>query len=268
MGEGEVARASEAPRTRRSLAADLRALGVGEGDLLLVHTSLSSLGWVAGAAPAVVEALLDAVGEAGTLVMPGFTSHLSEPSHWQNPPVPEAWWPVIRAEMVAFDPRTTPVLHVGAVPEAFRSYPGVLRSSHPQSSFLARGPRAAEVVAEHPLESSFGASSPLGRLRDLGARVLLLGAGFGACTCFHLAEELAEAVPRKREGAPVRVDGARVWREFDALDYDADPFPGIGEEFERGGAVLTGTVGSATARLFALADAVDHALGWYEARAG
>ena len=74
-----------APRTRDSLAGDLRALGIGAGDVLLVHSSLRSLGWVSGGALAVVQALLDVLGPAGTLVVPSQTTGNRDPSTWRPP---------------------------------------------------------------------------------------------------------------------------------------------------------------------------------------
>jgi aminoglycoside 3-N-acetyltransferase len=53
-----------------SIYNDLFELGVRNGDILLVHTSLSSLGWVCGGAQAVLMALKQVVGKSGTLVMP------------------------------------------------------------------------------------------------------------------------------------------------------------------------------------------------------
>src|SRR5215207_6962478 len=75
--------------TRPEIAAGLRDLGVAPGDLLLVHTSVKALGWIPGGAVAVVQALRDAVGADGTIVVPTQTAGNSDPSAWQHPPVPE-----------------------------------------------------------------------------------------------------------------------------------------------------------------------------------
>ena len=148
------------PVTRPSLASDLRALGLVEGATVIVHTSMARLGPVTGGAQAVISALLDTLGERGTLVMPAHSGQLSDPAHWRAPPAPEAWWDTIRQEMPAYDPALTPTRNMGAVAESFRTYPGVRRSAHPQVSFAARGPLAERIVGEHSLQSKFGEDSP------------------------------------------------------------------------------------------------------------
>jgi aminoglycoside 3-N-acetyltransferase len=262
MSEADAVASAEAPRTRASLAADLRALGVMPGQTLLVHSSLRALGWVCGGPVAVVQALLDALAPDGTLVMPTHTGDLSEPAHWSRPPVPEAWWPIIRETMPAFDPRATPTRGMGAIVEVFRTWPGALRSAHPQVSFAALGPQAARITAGHALGDALGESSPLGRIYELAGSVLLLGVGHGNNTSFHLAEYRPPGGRRITEGAPILVEGRRVWRTWDDLDFDAEPFPVIGAAFDATGATRTGCVGSAEARLFPQRAAVDFAALW------
>lgn len=262
MSEARAVVAADIPRTRASLAADLRRLGLRPGAVVLVHSSPSALGWACGGPVAVIQALMDVLTPAGTLVMPAYSGDYSDPSRRRNPPVPPDWWPVIRETMPAFDPRITPTRGMGRIAETFRSWPGVLRSNHPQSSFAAWGRHAATVTEGHGLDWSLGERSPLARVYDLDGWVLLLGVGYDACTAFHLAEY---RVPGRREvldGAPVLEDGRRVWRSFRDIELDAGPFPEPGAAFERTGAVTVGRVGSAEARLFRVRAAVDFAVAW------
>jgi aminoglycoside 3-N-acetyltransferase len=252
-------------RTRDDLAGDLATLGVRPGDTLLVHSSLRRLGYVPGGAVAVVEALLAAVGPVGTLVVPTQTGDNSDPSGWSRPPVPPEWWPVIREHTPGFDPRVTPSQHMGAIPEVVRTWPGALRSSHPQTSFAALGPRAEEIVAVHDLDCQLGDRSPLGALGSLGARVLLLGAGFDSCTAFHLAEYQVAGQPRIWHGAAVRTETGRAWVTFEDLDLDEDDFPEIGAALVEAGRVSSGAVGDADAHLFALGEGVAFAARWMAA---
>lgn len=48
----------------------LHSLGVHPGQSLIVHTSLSSIGYVIGGAQTVIEALIETVGPDGTIMMP------------------------------------------------------------------------------------------------------------------------------------------------------------------------------------------------------
>jgi aminoglycoside 3-N-acetyltransferase len=155
------------PATVETIRKDLAALGISEGMVLLVHSSLSSFGWVCGGPVAVVLALEQALGEEGTLVMPAYSSDLSEPSYWKHPPVPEEWWPIIRQSMPAYDPKLTPTRDVGAIPECFRNQECTRRSSHPSFSFAARGPHADGVVANQSVSFPAGDQSPLARIYDL-----------------------------------------------------------------------------------------------------
>ena len=129
------------PATVESLTADLSALGIRAGTALMVHSSLSSLGWVNGGAVAVILALEQVLGSDGTLIMPTHTSDYSDPAYWQAPPVPQAWWQTIRDTMPAFDPSLTPTWSMGVIPETFRKQRGTQRSAHPQESFAAKGNR-------------------------------------------------------------------------------------------------------------------------------
>lgn len=270
MPEADVInRTTEGPITRRRIAGDLTTLGVKEGMVLMVHSALSSLGWVSGGAPAVILGLQDALGETGTLVMPAHSGHYSDPSHWENPPVPEAWIPRIRESMPAFDPDLTPTRGVGAIPECFRKQRGVIRSFHPQGSFTARGPRAEQILADHQLDFSFGEGSPLAKIYQRGGWILLLGVGQDSNTSLHLAEYRAAGQDRKiiQQGAPVLVMGDRQWVHFRELDEASEIFPEIGAAYLAGGGTCReGRVGEARASLFPQRELVDFGVEWLRER--
>lgn len=247
------------PVTLDRLRGDLIRLGVRSENLLFVHSSLSSLGFVPGGAQAVLEALITAVGPNRTVIVPTFTSHLSDPSTWKNPPVPRSWFEAIRYGMTPFDPAKTPSRGMGAISEQVRTTSGALRSSHPHVSFAALGPAAPDIVAPHPIQAWLGNDSPLQRLYEADAKVLFLGTRYKTCTAFHLAQHRAGKLTFTQNGAPVLANGSRQWLTFDAPVYDTADFETLGSAMEASIPVATGNVGMAVCRLFSLRAAVDFA---------
>ena len=154
---------------------------------------------------------------------------------------------------------------MGAIANCFRSGKGVLRSSHPQVSFAAKGPNAEVLLLDHSLANGLGEQSPLGRLYELGGWVLLLGVGHDNNTSLHLAEYRAN-YPKKRvieRGAPIMTESGRQWVRFSDIEYDTDDFAAIGEAFrQEQGLVLEGKVGAATALLMPQRELVDFAAAW------
>jgi aminoglycoside 3-N-acetyltransferase len=254
----QVIAATDEPRTRNSLARDLAALGLSSGQLVMAHVSMTALGFVAGGPTSLLDALLDVLGPAGTLLLPAHSADLSDPATWQAPPVPTAWIDEVRDALPPFDPARTPTWGLGVVPELFRTWPGVIRSDHPAVSLAARGPLAAEILRDHALDDPHGEGSPLARAYDRDAKLLLLGVGWNRATLLHLAERRAEpgAAPIV-SGAPILRDGGRVWQTY--RDYDSDPerFAAVGEALAAAGILTVGRVGSAEAMLVDGRTAVD-----------
>jgi aminoglycoside 3-N-acetyltransferase len=163
--------------TRASLAADLRRLGPVEGQTVLVHSSLSRLGHVLGAAEAAIDALLDAVGPSGTLLFPTLTG-----ARQDGPDCPPS-----------IELHATPCW-TGRIPETARQRPGARRSAHPTHSVAAIGPAAERYAGGHELvETPCDRRSPYFRLIDERGLILLLGATQSSNTTLHCLEELAAA---------------------------------------------------------------------------
>ncbi len=264
MSEADAIARSSSPGTRTSLAENLRELGLREDMVVLVHSSLSALGWISGGPVSVLHALQDVLTPSGTLVMPAHSADNSDPASWQDPPVPAGWVDTIRATWPAFDARRTPTRGMGRIAELFRTWPDVRRSDHPAVSFAAWGRCARTVVDGHTLDNGLGEGSPLARIYDLDGRVLLLGVGHDRNTSFHLAEYRTRRSPATTQAAAVDEDGERVWRRHQEIALDDGDFVALGAAFEETGAVHLGRVGAAEARLFRQCAAVDFAVGWFQ----
>jgi aminoglycoside 3-N-acetyltransferase len=240
-------------QTRASIAAALRRLGVCSGQVLMAHSSLSSIGYVLGGAQTVVGALLDVLGADGTLVMPAFSPEVSDPATWPTTwggrPFQGAALKLAQDHVPTFDPAITPT-SMGAIAETFRNWPGVLRSAHPQVSVAARGALAEHIVAPHELAWGQGPGSPFERLYDLDAKLLLLGVGFNRATLLHFAESRVPHGRRKTRRIPVDRDGARVWLSVPDVGDDLGTyFPAIGARLVAEGHVVIGSIGRASGAL-------------------
>jgi aminoglycoside 3-N-acetyltransferase len=262
--EHTVVAMTKRPITRASIVRDLQALGVAAGDTLVVHSSLSKMGWVVGGAQAAVEALLEAVGSNGTLLMPTHSSSWTEPADWQNPTLPHEWLADVYAALPAFDPALTPATHMGAIVNCFRHVPGAIRSNHPWASFAAVGKHAEFLTADHRLDCGMGEYSPVGRAYELDAKVLLLGVGHGNNSSLHLCEHRAEWVGKalERQGAAILVDGVRQWVVYEHLATDETDFETLGDDFDATGQTSVGNVGYAVSKLMDQRALVDFGAAW------
>jgi len=165
--------------TRATLLDDLRHAGVREGDLLMVHSSLSAMGYVEGGADAVVAALLDAVGTGGTLAMPAFAHNTYSKYYLDTDPV--------------FDVVHSPS-RAGAVTERFRTAPGTLRSFHPTDAVCAAGPLAEYLLRDHfGRLTPYGPDSPYARIAEKNGRILCIGVPLlTSCTNLHTLEDAVD----------------------------------------------------------------------------
>ena len=224
------------PIERAQIVHQLLTLGVEPGGVLVVHTAFSKVAPVEGGPAGLIAALREALGPAGTLVMPSMSDDDEHP----------------------FDVRETPCLGMGVVADTFRRLPGVLRSDNPHA-FAALGPRAAEITASHPLDVPHGLDSPVGRVYELDGQVLLLGVGHDANTTVHLAENLAGVRYRLAHHLTVLRDGRPVRIDYGETDHCCEGFALLDSWLEPD-RQRRGTVGHALARLARSRDIVDAAL--------
>jgi len=165
------------------LVEDLLALPIPDGAAVLVHSSLKSLGFVEGGGAAVAAALVEAFVErkGGAVMLPAFS-------------IDGSMHKTLTAGKV-FDVTSTPST-MGAIPEAFRRRADAVRSVHPTHSFAAAGAGATDLVADHHVcGTSFGAGSPMAKLRDGRGWLLGLGSDLGKVTFYHCLEDLEPDYP-------------------------------------------------------------------------
>ena len=213
------------------IAADLNALGVESGDGLFVHSSLSRIGHVIGGPRGLIEALIKVVGPDGLIGMPGFSQDAYDPVDVLGIEVTPDRHAGIRRQVPGFDPVLSNVRENGAVPEAFRSWPGVVRSHHPTSSVLLFGPDAEAMAAAHdPFGWATGPKSPWGRLRERQAmKILLIGVGWNRCSALHAAESIAEHKRKKTRRFKNGFGSEATWIEAPDVADDLDTlFPLVG----------------------------------------
>jgi aminoglycoside 3-N-acetyltransferase len=164
--------------TPADLRTCLATLGIASGDTVLVHSSFDAFGGFKGKPSDVIAALMDAVGPAGTLLMPTLPFTGTAVAWVKDHPV--------------FDAARTPS-RMGLVTELFRRSPAVVRSVHPTHPVAAWGRDAAAMIAGHHLAGTpCGTGSPFARLLERRGKILLLGADISSLTFFHLTEELLE----------------------------------------------------------------------------
>ena len=155
---------------RAIILSGIRDVGVTPGDVLLVHSSLRSFGYVTGGAETVIDALLESVGDGGTLLVPTLT------------------FSVLKTWPHHFSIRKTPSTS-GRITEALRLRAQALRSRHPVSPAAAIEPQAAYLTADHR-DTPCGPDSPYYRLYELGGKVVFFGATLASNSVFHCAEEI------------------------------------------------------------------------------
>lgn len=267
MSEKKVVENTKEPLTSISLVNHLRRCGIEEGQTVFVQLSMSKLGWVIGGEETIIIALLNAVGESGTILINTNSSDNTDPSGWENPPIPKRWWPIVRENMPAYNPLTTPSQRVGRVPDLFRNWPGVLRSSHPALSLAAHGPNAEFLISDHDLHQDTGENSPIGKLYQLDGHVMLIGVDHDSNSSLHLAESRASYPGKKNiiNGSAMMVNGKREWVTYKSQIDDDKDFVEIGKAFERNEKISIQHINNAEVRFFKQRALVDFAVDWMEA---
>jgi aminoglycoside 3-N-acetyltransferase len=237
--------------SKEDIKTGLRELGLKKGDAVGVHSSLSQFGYVEGGAGAVIDALLEVVGEEGTIVMPTHSSNLLKV---EMSPEQKAMGVSWLFRILPYDPEKTPCT-TGLIPETFRKRKGTVRSAHPVTSLAAKGSKAKEIV-EAGRESVRGGWQ---KLLDVGGYVLLLGVGLDRCTAMHLAENRVQFPRHILEKVTPPKEFVEKYPEKE-WEWDFGPYPDFAklEEPCREHCIMkTVKVGEATLKLIRLRELID-----------
>ena len=216
--------------SKNELVNDLKLMGIQEGMVLEVHSSMKKIGYVIGGAQSVVDALLDCIGYDGTLIMATQDSQNTEPSYWQNPPIERRLWSKVRENMPGFDPDASEIHEMGDVANNLNRRQGAYRSYHPNCGFVAYGKYARLITNNQSLNFPLGEQSPLAAMYQLPTYVLLIGVGYDNCTSMHLGEYRSDARRVLIQGGAIEENGYRKWVKYLDLDLNSDEFAQVGKK--------------------------------------
>jgi len=162
--------------TESQLIADLKAIGIVKGDTLLVHSSLSKMGYLQDGPKTFVNALLSVVGETGNILMPTSPNDVYQLNYIQNTPF--------------FDVLNSPS-KLGAITEYFRTLKGTIRSLNATEPVSAFGPLAEYFTAEHFNQlTPYNSKSPFYKVGLKKGKILYVGVTLdNAGTSLHTLED-------------------------------------------------------------------------------
>jgi aminoglycoside 3-N-acetyltransferase len=254
------------PASRATLRDDLVRLGARPGDLFMVHASVRSVGSIVGGVNVLIQAILDVIGDTGTLA-----AYVDFEPFFEEDDDPSAI-PVFD-KRIAHAARDHGVLH-----ETLRNWPGAVRSDHPDAGVAAIGRLAHWITAEHPFQYGYGEGSPFERIVQAKGRVLMIGAPLDTITLLHYAEHKAN-IPDKRIHRYRRLIPAQngpAWIDFEEFDtgepvsnkLPADCFERIAREHLAAGFGYQGQIGSGESFLFEAPELVRFGVDWLERNAG
>jgi len=158
------------------LVDNLKAIGITNGDTLLVHSSLSKIGYLQEGPKTLIKAILQVIGAEGNLLMPTSPNNVYQLNYIQNTPF--------------FDVLNSPS-KTGAITECFRTYPGVKRSLHPTEPVSAIGPKADYFLNDHFKQlTPYNKNSPFYKVGEQKGKTLYIGVTLDmAGTSLHTLED-------------------------------------------------------------------------------
>ena len=168
------------------LSDGFRRLGLEEGDRVLMHASLESMGSVDGGAAMVLHRLLKSIGKDGILLMPTFTSITRHGLTHDNYTKAGCWCEGKENRHLPFIAELQPDKDMGEIAYRLCSWPSSTRSRHPAYSFVAVGENSDNLVREY---STLDPLQPLKALLKEDSVVLTVGVGLDSVSVIRVAEQ-------------------------------------------------------------------------------
>ncbi len=262
MSLQDIINNSKFPITKDYLVNAFKDLGIKNNDTIMVHSSVSSFGYVVNGAHDIIDALIETVTD-GIIIIPGHTTVNSTVEDWQRPPVPSEWHETLKNNIRPTTSETEPN-GIGAVPRVFSRYDGVYRTNHPYVSLLYFGKVIPEQLKNHHLDKPHSMHGPFGYLYENNVKLLMLGSEYDNLTFMHLACNL--------NNGPYQVIESNIYEDnkikrvsFEFEDDDTDLFNTIGSEFEveKQEYITIKKIGNSTCKLINGKELVDYTLEYY-----
>lgn len=165
--------------TKEAIKKDLISAGLKSGDHVLVHSSLSKIGYLEDGADTFINALIEVVGADGTVLMPTSPNNVYQLNYIRNTPF--------------FNVLNSPS-KTGKITEVFRQRPDAVRSLHPTEPVSAVGKLAKELTKDHFNQiTPYNDKSPFYKLAQFGGKIMYVGVGLSqAGTSLHTLEDAVE----------------------------------------------------------------------------
>jgi aminoglycoside 3-N-acetyltransferase len=173
--------------TEKELIEGWEKIGIKKGDIVFVHSSLSSFGYVEGGAITVIESLKKIISEKGILAMPSFPAFIG------------GEYGIAKNEIV-FDVRISPT-SMGKIPDTFWRLEDVKRSLHPTHSIAVWGKEKDWLIKDHErCICSCGKDTPFYKMcQEKNSKILLIGVTHSSNTTLHTIEDCNGAPTRSVE---------------------------------------------------------------------
>lgn len=245
------------PVTKKDLIKGLKELKINENDLLMVYSCLENFDFIIGGAQTVIEAIYELTGYHTTIIMPSHRLNQVCPSFFDLD-LPTKWHDKIKKYAPAYDMNLSPI-ESDELARTFGMSHNIIRSTHPVTSFIAKGRKADWYLNNHSLTSMLGEGSPLQKLYAQDAKILCLGVDYENLTALHLAEYFANCREHTKHEAVIMKNGKRTLIEFEDLALDSSSFNELGLAYEQEVEVNKTTIGGATCRLLDFRSVIDFA---------